>query len=935
MRPRAFPGDIFQLGNHAYRILSLSSGKLRVSDAAGQPPNIPFWFGEAPGRSDELSAAVSALRERFDAAYRERRQGGEGGEGAEAACAPMAEWLAAHYPLPQSGAAQLASYLVAGSEALGGLPHARRLVFERFFDESENMHLVIHSPLGIRINRAWGLALRKRFCRQFNFELQAAALNDCIVISFSATHSFGVTEPATYLNVASLDTVLSQAVLDTPLFGTRWRWVASAALAVRRRGPSGRTPPPIQRAQAEDLLSLVFPDQLACAENLSGMREIPDHPLVAQTLHDCLHDAMDIDGLRALLTRMQDGAVEVVGRELAAPSPLAEEVLVARPYAFLDDAPAEERRTLAVRAQSGLTLEETSRLAALDPAAVAAAIDERGLRVRDADELHDALVVMGLVTEAEGRELVANVEHGERLMDALCERGSATRMARPTAPALWVAAERWLATQAIADGVPGPALVLPPILAEQAPETPEAALRELLGARMALCGPIGAAALAEQCGLAEERVCAALAALRDDGCVLAVAMPGDGAAGWCDKRLFMRMQRLGIMRRRAQARPVSIAAYQRFLLRWQGLGLEDPPTGEAALARALAALDGYEAAAASWESGLLSARIADYDPAWLDALCLSGGVRWRRLSPPVSGRGGGLRGVAVALSGRENNALWQALTPAPDASKLSSVARRLHETLSAGARFADELSEGLLESQLEDGLRELVAAGLAHADAFAGLRYLMRPRHRRRRGGLARLPGRWAAAARGEPQPLDDAGLSALVRALLGRYGVLFRRLMDAEARWLPPWRTLLAQCRRLEAQGELRGGRFVEGVFGEQFALPEALAALREQARPRSADGVAAEDAVVVNACDPVNLTGTLSDGLRVPAQAGNRLLFRAGVPTAAVIGRRVVALPGGQEDAVSGEDRQLLRAARAAQREPRRALRPARPQRPPRMYW
>ena len=918
----SLPGDIFQLGNHSYRILGLSNGRLRVADAAGQPPNIPFWLGEAPGRSDELSAALSELRRRFDAEYRSRRRAGDA---AEPAAEAMAGWLAERYPVSGPAAEQIAAYLAAASEALDGLPTARRIVFERFFDDAANMHLVIHSPLGSRVNRAWGLALRKRFCRRFNFELQAAAADDGIVISFSATHSFGLTEPAGYLSADGVEQALSQAVLDTPLFGARWRWVASAALAVRRRGVKGRVPPPVQRAQAEDLLALVFPDQLACNENLSGERRIPEHPLVAQTMRDCLHEAMDLEGLRALLARVQSGEVEVVGRELSAPSPLAEQALLARPYAFLDDAPAEERRTLAVRARPLVGPASAARLAILDPGALVAALGEREPRVRDADELHDALATMGLVTEDEGLGLAADAE---RLMDALVQRGSATRLLRRGARALWVAAERLAATRLAVGGVPKPALSLPATF-ERPPSEPLAALRELLGARMALCGPVTELELAERFELAVDAVGAAARALRDDGSALAIAMPADGAPGWCDKRLFARIQRLGVVRGRARARAVSVAAYQAFLLRWQGVGLEDPPTGAPALARALAALDGYEAAAESWEASLLPARIAGYDPAWLDALCLSGAVRWRRLSPPPSGRGGGLRAVAVALSTRERAGVWQRLAPPPDAAKLSGVARRLLGALDSGARFADELADGLLESQLEDGLRELVAAGLAHSDAFAGLRYLMRRRRRSVGPGLAGLPGRWVGArVDGHSATLNDEGVAELARVLLRRYGVLFRRLLDAEASWLPPWRRVLAQCRRLEAQGELRGGRFVDGVFGEQFALPEAVEPLQEHARRlRKADAGEAE-LVAVSACDPVNLTGIVCEGPRVPAQAGNRLVYRRGVAVAAALGRRVVSLSGARDEAVSDDALRRLRAA-----SPRRA--PPSLRRPVRRRW
>src|SRR5680860_471600 len=283
-------GDIFQLGNTAYRILKTEMGKVYVEDAKGQPPNIPFWFGEAPGRSRELSLAVSQLRAEMEA-----RLDDGGTENAT-------EWLvAAAHGLTGAAAPQLVHYLASAHAALGVIPTQEKLVFERFFDEAGDQHLVIHAPFGSAINRAWGLSLRKRFCRKFNFELQAAALEDSIVLSLGPTHSFPLDEVAHYLKAKTVREVLIQALLDVPLFATRWRWVASIALAVRRNRTSGRVPPQLQRMDAEDLIAVVFPDQLACAENLTGKREVPDHPLVEQTLIDCLHDAMDVEGLELSL----------------------------------------------------------------------------------------------------------------------------------------------------------------------------------------------------------------------------------------------------------------------------------------------------------------------------------------------------------------------------------------------------------------------------------------------------------------------------------------------------------------------------------------------------------------------------------------------------------------------------------------------------------
>ncbi|MBI3171893.1 MAG: DEAD/DEAH box helicase, partial [Hydrocarboniphaga effusa] len=349
----SIPGDIFQLGNASYRIQKIEVGKVYVEDAHGAPPELPFWFSEAPARSDELSVSVSRLRttaEQFlEKSPLPTLAGGEGeGEGGVTACE---KWLSCELGLAAPAARQLAQYFAAGQAALGLLPTHQTVVFERFFDDVGDTHLVIHSPYGSRVNRAWGLALRKRFCRQFNFELQASALEDSIVLSLGPTHSFPLEDVKHFLKSASARDVLVQALLGVPMFGTRWRWNAAIALAVKRMRNGKRAPPQFQRADAEDLLAVIFPDQLACAENLTGAREVPDHPLVQQTLADCLHETMDVNGFLALLGRIESGAVQIECRDLAGPSPLAHAIIGAKPYAFLDNGKAEERRTRSITTQ--------------------------------------------------------------------------------------------------------------------------------------------------------------------------------------------------------------------------------------------------------------------------------------------------------------------------------------------------------------------------------------------------------------------------------------------------------------------------------------------------------------------------------------------------------------------------------------------------------
>ncbi|EAR23585.1 DEAD/DEAH box helicase [Nitrococcus mobilis] len=893
-------GDIFQLGNTSYRILKIESGRVFVEDAKGQPPNIPFWFGEAPGRTDELSAAVSRLRVELEQRLT---------EGVAAACG----WLEQELRIPVAAAAQLADYYGAARAALGALPTQWCIVFERFFDEVGDMHLIVHSPFGSRLNRAWGLALRKRFCRKFNFELQAAALEDSIVLSLGATHSFVLEEVAGYLRSATVRDVLTQATLDAPMFGNRWRWNATIALAVRRNFKGKRTPAQFQRSDAEDLLAVVFPDQLACAENLAGARVIPNHPLVDQTLADCLQDTMDIEGLEALLKRLEAGEIEVIGRDLPTPSPLAEEIINARNYAFLDDGAQEERRTLAVRSGGYWSAEEAGQ-AQLDSAAIERVREEAWPDPRDADELHDALVVHGFLTRAEGEQggrnpagLADDLSGGwPRLFETLCVDRRAACVTLPGGQQVWVAAERLIEFQVLfADLKLAPQIE--PVLEGQPPADLTEALRELLRSRLEGLGPVTLEQLTAPLGLPEAAAAIALAQLEAEGFAIQGCF---GAAAtsiqWCERRLLARIHRYTLQRRRREIEPVSPQDYMRFLLGWHGL-LEGTAGGRAegvgGLVRVLAMLEGFSLPAAAWESDVLPARVADYNPQMLDTLCTSGRIAWLRLNASHATNGDGKRRVGpvrntpIALIERPALRFWQelVLAPPPEALKMSASARKLLEVLDTrGASFFHELQEtaGLLRTQAEDGLAELAAWGLASADSFAGLRALLnrsgpRPAHaprtriRRRRFAGLEEAGRWSRlrtvdSVNGAGRLSDSKTLEHIAWTLLSRYGVVFKRILERESS-LPAWRELLYIYRRLEARGEIRGGRFVAGFAGEQFAAPEAVAALRKT-RKAEFDGAW----VSLSAADPLNLVGIVTPGQRLPAVPGNRVLLRDGLPVA-----------------------------------------------------
>lgn len=879
-------GDIFQLGNNSYRIQRVERGTVRVEDAHGQPPSIPFWLGEAPGRSDELSESVSRLRSEI-AALLTHDPTGES----------TLRWLA-EIGIADAAAQQIVDYLSAAYGALNCLPTQDTIVLERFFDEAGGMQLVIHSPFGSRINRAWGLALRKRFCRKFNFELQAAATEDNIVLSLTTAHSFELLDVARYLHSASTRPVLVQAMLDAPMFTTRWRWVAGVSLALPRFRGGKKVPPQFARMQAEDLIGATFPDQIACAENLTGEREIPDHPLVRQTIDDCLHEAMDIDGLERILARIEGGDIRVIACDLTEPSPLALEVLSARPYAYLDDAPLEERRTQAVMARRWLAPEEASELGKLDGEAIVRVRGEAWPDATNADELHDGLVWLGYLTPHEAE---AQPEWTAWLKDLARQK----RVARLSAGnvSLWVSAERLPQFLSLwPDATLAPAIMAPEALAKE--WSRDEALVEIVRGRLEGSGPVTAETLAAPLGLPAHALATSLAALEAEGFALRGRFTAGAAAEeWCERRLLARIHRYTVKRLRAEIEPVAARDFLRFLATWQRIG-DDAMDGPDAIEKIVDQLEGFEAAAGAWETEILPARIAGYEPAWLDERCMAGRVMWARLRPrnarPNSDtRPAPVRSTPIALLGRRHAPHWTALSARSDGIAPGPRAQQVIDFIREhGASFFDEIVEGagLLRAQVEEALAELVALGLVNSDSFAGLRALLVPSSERRPIASGRRrrrtvkfgmedAGRWALARQARTPKIGTVGESEAVehvaRALLKRYGVVFWRLLAREADWLPPWRDLLRVYRRLESRGDIRGGRFVAGFSGEQFALPDAIAMLRETRR-KEATG----EFLSLSAADPLNLVGILTPGGRLPALTGNRLLYRDGIPVAVLAG-------------------------------------------------
>ena len=929
-------GDIFQLGNASWRILRINSGVVRVEDAKGQPPGIPFWLGEAPARTNELSRAVSDLRlevENFLHNGRDVIDSLESKEfwGAQAAgllvsaASPKQSSQKVHdgeppsparepRALPKHAAQQVADYFADTYRVLGAIPSQQTLVMERFFDESGGMQLVLHSPFGNRINRAWGLALRKRFCRSFNFELQAAATDDSIVISLGTQHSFPLDEVFRYLNSKTVRDLLVQALLDAPMFTIRWRWNATRSLAVPRFRGGSKLAAPLQRMESENLLAAVFPDQLACLEHIVGDREIPDHPLVKQTIGDCLTEAMDIDGLEEVLRKIEAGEIRCIARDLPEPSPMASEILNARPYAFLDNAPLEERRTQAVYTRRASERNGSDGLGILDSAAIEKVQKEAWPDATNADELHDALMLLVVMTQDETQRTVraddecngAAVEH---LLAELVAAKRATQL-RIGEKTFWVPAERLSMLEVIyPEAKLEPELVAPESSRGQDWERSNA-VRELLRGRMEVSGPVTVGHLENILGLPQSEIDLGLLGLESEGFVLRGKFhPNATEQEWCDRRLLARIHRLTIDRLRAEIQPVSAQDFYRFLFAWQHVDPEYRVEGPEGLQSVLEQLDGCELPLASWESAVLPARVSDYDPEWLDRLCFSGRVGWARLSSPQHPNARAtapLRASPIALYQRENLDDWLSLASARSTIELSAAAQTVREVLAAsGALFFTELvrRSALLSSQVEEALSELAALGFVTSDSFDGLRALLVPSNkrptfgrnegkRRRKTNLASIEfaGRWSlirkeavAESHGADAARRDAAIEKFARVLLRRYGVVFRRLLERES-LAASWYELGRIYRRLEARGEIRGGYFIAGVSGEQFALPEAIGLLRSIRKSATSHKL-----ITLSAADPLNLQGILTPGAKIPAFTTNRVLFYGGLPVGALEGREV----------------------------------------------
>ena len=877
------PGDVFLLGTHSWRIRRVEPGTVRVVDAHGAPPSVPHWQGEAPGRTRELSEEVSALRQAV----------------ADRSAPDARRWLEQECGLGQAAADTIVGYLRAGLAALGALPTMNAIILERFFDDAGGMQLVGHAPFGARVNRAFGLALRKRFCVTFDFELQAAASDNAILLSLGPQHSFPLDRVPHFLASPTVEQVVRQAVLTSPLFQARWRWNLNTSLTVLRMRGGRKNPPAIQRMEADDLMAAVFPTLAACQENVApGPIEIPDHPLVRQTLEDCLHEAMDIDGLRELVAGIEAGRITVITRDTTEPSVLAHEILHGPPFTFLDDeTEAGNRRSRQVQLPRGLPVDARD-LARLDPLAIARVREQVRPQPRDLDELHDLLMTLFVVRPAaEWREW----------FDALAAAGRAAEICGPDG-VLWCATERSVVLAPLFPDWPAvasPASPASPVSASK-PMEPEAVAAEMLRGHLDVSGPCTAAELARTTALGVSDVSLALVRLETEGFALRGRFSDPSAAEeeWCARRVLTRIHAYSRQRKRREVEPVTARDFMRFLLRWQHVTPDTRREGSRGVHAVVEQLQGFELAAGAWEKAILPARVTGYRKEWLDEVCLDGGVAWGRLSvregePSDELPSRGLtpsRATPITLVIRDDlpwllAAARGAACPAvPGPGRTRDVLDALAER---GALFQTDLTSttGRLPGEIEDALWDGVARGLLTADGFRAVRSLFAQRslaqtalgrHRLRRGGqlASRTAGRWSLL----PAPMADCDPDELAEAvaeqLAVRWGVVFRDLLARE-NIAVPWREVLWAFRRMEARGTVAGGRFVNGFSGEQFAHPDAVATLREiRKRPRD------EETVSLSAADPLNLVGIVLPGPRIPAVATNSVSYTDGAVAGAVPG-------------------------------------------------
>ena len=888
-------GDVFALGSMPWQIQRISRGRLMVEPAPGMAPTLPFWLNEGAGRTAALSSEVCKLRREIAARFDESAPDAQS----------AARWLEEECALDESGAVQAVAYVRRGLAALGAIPDEHTIVAERFFDGLGGTQIVIHAPLGMRVNRAFGLALRKRLCQSFDFEIQASAIDDGVLLALNARHSFALESIFTMINSRTVRDVLTQALLDAPMFETRFRHVATRALSVLRNLRGRKVPAWIQRLRAQDLMIALFPGQQACFENRPARVAIPDHFIVRETLRECLEESTDLKSLMRLMEGIENGTVRTLAVDSIAPSVFAHRLLLAWDYAFLDDGERANRRSRAVTMNRGMAedvfrSEDLSQMLAAEAVALTTAEATRtapSRRARDRDELYEVIRAHGALAPYQIDErvtgdaiaMLAELELEGRLVRANYGANASQKLIAAEDAALFAAAY--------------PNLVFARTVADSGQEfSREAAHEELVRRALKTSGPITTSELAERLELPPADIERSLAALEASGEVFRGRFTSARDEQWCERGNLEKIHRLTLARLRAEIEPCEDHEFAAFRLRWFHIGGTDLAPGTEGVA---AVLDQFEGSAFSpdlWENAILPARITGYRGDLLDQLCVGGQFVWAALPDE---QGEDAIPARVAFFDRRHRVPWSV----PDErTALDSKEERVWQALvEGGAQYLDQLADRAAMSERDalKALWRLAALGRATNDSFTPLRLLSESAEARRAVGApeaqsltkrdanlrarlkSSLAGRWSkiSAPRGSSQAQAEDTPREHAMKLLQRNGILTREMLALES--IPVlWSDLLFTLRRLEYGGTIRRGYFVRALSGEQYALPEAL----EMLRTSRAANVAREAPIALSAADPANPYGAILPAVGISRDAENVIVLRGGRMLLGLNGRELL---------------------------------------------
>ncbi|HLW71299.1 MAG TPA: hypothetical protein VKS22_11830, partial [Candidatus Binataceae bacterium] len=910
-------GDVFSLGSMPWQILGISKNRLMVEPAPGMAPSLPFWQTEAGGRSAALSAEVSGLRLEIatrlmtpnaDHAATKPLSAERNAAPSPAECA-AAQWLERECKLEPAAAAQAVAYIRRGMAALGALPGEHTLVVERFFDGLGGTQIVIHAPFGIRLNRALGLALRKRLCQTFDFEIQASAIDDAVLLALNSRHSFPLEQILSMITSRSARTTLTQALLDAPMFEVRFRHVATRALSILRSSQGRKIPAWIQRLRTQELITALFPGRNACFENRPIKVELPDHFVVNEAMRECLTETADIECLEQLLRGVEDGSIRTVFVDSTAPSVFAHRILLAWDYSFLDDGERANRRSRTVTmnramAEDVFRTEDLAELLAADAIErVAAEIDGRApnARARNPDELAELIRAHGFLplagvsdrVAADGSIILAGLEQQARVIRAILA---------PDAPEVLLTRED---VGLFAAAYPNATALAAPPSPSEAFEI-DSAREEVVRRALAISPPATPNELARLLWLPPAAIAQALAALEAKGAVFRghfTPRPEANGVGeqdateeWCDRYVLERIHRQTLNKLRAEVEPCADHEFAAFRLTWNHCGAARLDPGPDSVRAVIEQLAGLAYPPEYWESAILPARIRDYRPEHLDLLCLSGEFAW--LAAPMEDDASPAEQFPTRVAFVARRAAQLApreLPPLSDADAQLLATMRDH-----GAQYLDQIADhaNLPERDVLAGLWRLAAAGAVSNDSFAPLRLIAAEPEAARtlaRNGAAHVPtrhdaavrarlksslsGRWSLAASAHPAgELKHEATAAdrvrdLAAVLLTRHGILAREMLALEQFDLT-WRELAFALRRMEYAGLIRRGWFVRALSGEQYATPEALATLHAIRAGQVDDNTCA----VMNALDPANPFGVLLPGCGVTRESTNLLVVAGG---------------------------------------------------------